>query len=81
MDNQRMSAGRLLKEANQLKRMGKLDEAIALYHQVIEINPNFAWAYNNLGTTLVQQGNLDEAVACYSESLKINPNSAWLSQV
>ncbi len=59
MDNQQMSAGRLLKQANQLKRMGKLDEAIALYHQVIEINPNFAWAYNNLGDTLVKRGNLD----------------------
>ena len=73
-----MSAGRLLKQANQLKRMGKLDEAIALYRQVIEINPHFAWAYNNLGTALVKRGNLDEAVSCYSESLKINPNSAWL---
>ena len=78
MDNQRMSAGRLLKQANQLKRMGKLDQAIALYHQVIEINPHFAWAYHNLGDTLVKRGNLDEAVACYSESLKVNPNSAWL---
>lgn len=73
-----MSAGRLLKQANQLKRMGKLDQAIALYRQAIEINPHFAWAYHNLGDTLVKRGNLDEAVACYSESLKVNPNSAWL---
>lgn len=39
-----MSAGDPIKKANQLKRQGKLDEAIALYHQVIEINSNFAWA-------------------------------------
>ncbi|ABG52350.1 Tetratricopeptide TPR_2 [Trichodesmium erythraeum IMS101] len=78
MGNEVMSAGQLLKQANQLKRAGRLDEAIALYYQVIEINPNFAWAYNNLGDALVKQGNLDEAVAYYFESLKLNPNSAWL---
>ncbi|WP_333356941.1 tetratricopeptide repeat protein [Microcoleus sp. B3-A4] len=38
-----MSAGQLLKQANHLKRAGKLDEAIALYHQVIKLNPDFAW--------------------------------------
>lgn len=78
MGNEVMSVGRLLKQANQLKRMGKLDEAIALYHQAIKINPNFAWTYHDLGDALVKRGNLDEAVACYSESLKVNPNSVWL---
>ncbi|EDZ95792.1 TPR repeat-containing protein [Limnospira maxima CS-328] len=73
-----MSAGELLKQANQLKRSGKLDEAIALYHQVIEINPHFAWAYHGLGDTLAKQGNLDQAVTCYSQGLKVNPNSAQL---
>ncbi|UWU51537.1 tetratricopeptide repeat protein [Limnospira platensis] len=73
-----MSAGELLRQANQLKRSGKLDEAIALYHQVVDINPHFAWAYHGLGDALAKQGNLDEAVACYSEGLKINTHSAWL---
>ncbi|NEQ71635.1 MAG: tetratricopeptide repeat protein [Okeania sp. SIO2C9] len=72
-----MSAGQLLKQANQLKREGRLDEAIALYHQVIEINPNFAWAYNNLGDGFVKQGNLDEAIVEYQRAIKVNPNSAW----
>lgn len=73
-----MSAGNLIKKANQLKREGKLDEAIALYHQAVEINPNFAWTYYDLGDALVKKGNLDEAIACYSQGLKVNPNSAWL---
>ncbi|MGI0496390.1 tetratricopeptide repeat protein [Limnospira platensis CENA597] len=50
-----MSAGELLRQANHLKRSGKLDEAIALYHQVIEINPHFAWAYHGLGNALVKE--------------------------
>jgi len=69
--------GELIRSANRLKREGKLDEAIALYHQVIEINPNFAWAYNNLGEAFVKQGKLDEAVVEYQKAIKINPNSAW----
>lgn len=73
-----MSAGQLLKQANQLKRVGKLDKAIKLYHQVITISPHFSWAYHNLGDTLVKKGDLDEAIACYFQGLKINPNSAWL---
>jgi tetratricopeptide (TPR) repeat protein len=73
-----MSAGELLKQANQLKRSGNLDEAIALYHQAIEINPHFAWAYHNLGDALVKDGNLERAVIEYRRALEINPNSAWL---
>ncbi|MFM6358042.1 MAG: tetratricopeptide repeat protein, partial [Planktothrix sp.] len=69
MDNRGMIAGQLLKQANRLKRSGRLDEAITLYHQVIEINPHFAWAYYNLGDALVKQGKLYEAVALYSKSL------------
>ncbi|EKD09759.1 tetratricopeptide repeat protein [Limnospira platensis] len=74
-----MSAGELLRQANQLKRSGKLDEAIALYREAIELNPDFAWTYYELGDALAKQGNLDEAVAYYSEGLKINPNSASAS--
>lgn len=77
MDQESMSAGQLLKQANKLKRSGRLDEAIALYHQVIEINPNFAWAYSNLGDAFAKQGKLDEAIAFYSQSLKSYPHSAW----
>ena len=71
-----MSAGRLLKQANQLKRMGRLDEAIALYHQAIEINPNFAWAYHNLGDALAKKDSWDEASSFYQKAVKINPNLA-----
>jgi|688.fasta_scaffold21213_2 tetratricopeptide (TPR) repeat protein len=70
-----MSAGELLKQANQLKRSGKLDEAITRYRQVIEINPHFAWAYHSLGDALVKQGKLDEAVVQYRRAIEIHPNS------
>ena len=72
-----MSAGQLLKQANQLKRAGRLDEAIALYHQVIEINPNFAWGYYNLGDAFFRQGKLNEAINAFSEAVKLNPKSPF----
>lgn len=40
-----ITTGQLLKQANELKRAGRLDEAIAFYYQVIESYPNFAWTY------------------------------------
>ena len=77
MGNEVMSAGQLLKQANQLKRAGRLDEAIALYHQVIEINPNLAWAYSNLGDALVQQNYLDDAIDCFNQTIRINSTTAF----
>ena len=71
-----MSAGQLLKQANQLKRAGRLDEAIALYHQVIEINPNFAWAYNNLGDAFVKQRKFSDAISVFERAIQISPKTA-----
>ncbi|MEI2423273.1 tetratricopeptide repeat protein, partial [Arthrospira platensis SPKY2] len=73
---QGMSAGELLRQANQLKRSGRLDEAIALYHQVIDINPHFAWAYHSLGDVLAKKDSWDEASSFYQKAVKINPNLA-----
>ncbi len=40
-----MTTGDLIIQGNKLKREGKLDEAIALYIQAIELNPGFAFTY------------------------------------
>lgn len=74
MGNEVMSAGQLLKQANQLKRMGKLDEAIALYREAIKLNPDFAWTYYELGDTLAKSGNLDDSVICLQKSTVLKPN-------
>ena len=39
----------MIKKANELKRQGRLDEAIAEYRHSIKINPNFAWAHYDMG--------------------------------
>lgn len=76
-----MSAGQLLRQANQLKRGGKLEEAITLYHQVIEITPNFAWTYYELGDALAKNSQHDEATIAYKRATDINKkqNSVYFS--
>jgi hypothetical protein len=76
MGNEVMSAGRLLKQANQLKRMGKLDEAIALYRQAIEINPHFAWTYFELADALVKSNQIQEAIVHYRRAVDLKPEQA-----
>ena len=66
-----------ISKANKLKKEERLDEAIALYKQAIELNPGFPWYYYELGETLTEKGDLDEAIAQFFQATKINPNSAW----
>ena len=63
--------------ANQLKQEGKLEEAIASYHQAIELNPNFYLSHHNLGETLAKLDRWEEAVTCYDRAIQLNPNSVW----
>lgn len=69
--------GKYLIEGNKLKRQGKLEEAIVSYKRAIEMNPNSAWSYHNLGETFVKVNRLDEAIISYKRAIEINPNSAW----
>ncbi|MEM1173013.1 MAG: tetratricopeptide repeat protein [Cyanobacteria bacterium P01_H01_bin.35] len=69
-------AGNLNKVGNQLKRKGKLTEAIGEYRQAIELNPDFSWSYYNLGDALAKKGHIKEAIARYKKAIELNPKSA-----
>ncbi len=74
-----------IKQASQLERQGKQDEAIAVYRKAIEFHPGFSWYYYRLGLLLASQGCYDGAFFYLSRACEINPNSAchnyMLSQV
>ena len=55
---------------------GKLDQAMAAYRQAIQIKPDYAEAYYNLGNTLKKQCKLDEARAAYCKVILIKPDYA-----
>ncbi|MEH2333191.1 tetratricopeptide repeat protein, partial [Nostoc sp.] len=58
------------------RQQKKLDAAVAAYEKAIQLNPNDATAYYNLGNALRQQKKLDAAVAAYEKAIQLNPNDA-----
>ena len=60
-----------------LLRQGKLEEAIASYQNAIELNPQFAWSYQNLGDALEKVGRKDEAIAIFRRAVANCPESPW----
>ncbi|MEH2390101.1 MAG: tetratricopeptide repeat protein, partial [Nostoc sp.] len=61
---------------NALREQKKLDAAVAAYEKAIQLNPNYATAYSNLGIALREQKKLDAAVAAYEKAIQLNPNYA-----
>jgi protein O-mannosyl-transferase len=61
---------------NILLRLGKVQEAIDQYEQVLQVNPNDAEAHANLGNALLQSGKTHEAISHYEAALRIDPDLA-----
>ncbi|MEG4311026.1 MULTISPECIES: sulfotransferase domain-containing protein [unclassified Microcoleus] len=64
------------KTAKELQRKGKPLEAVIAYRKALEINPNSAWSYHNLGEALAQLEHWDEATFAYKKAIELNPKSA-----
>jgi protein O-GlcNAc transferase len=55
-------------------QIGKLDQAVKAFEQIISLNPNQANAHFNMGNALKDQGKLEEAIEAYSNALTIKPD-------
>ena len=64
------------------QRENNSNEAIETYNKAIEINPQFAEAWNNKGTALGNLGRFEEALIAYDKAIEINPQfaEAWNSK-
>ncbi|WP_196888905.1 tetratricopeptide repeat protein [Aureivirga sp. CE67] len=60
-------------EGTKLSKEGKLEEAIKFYKKAVKEDPNFAWAYDNMGICYRRLNKLDEAEKAYKKSIKIDP--------
>jgi len=55
---------------------GNLDAAINCHKQALEIKPEYAEAYNNMGAALKDKGDIEAAIYSYKQAIKIKPNYA-----
>ncbi|MEG3057263.1 MAG: tetratricopeptide repeat protein [Methanoculleus sp.] len=66
-------------KGNLLDDLDRYDEAIRCYDRALEIDPEYAIAWNNKGAALANLGRYDEAIQCYDHMLEIGPEyaGAW----
>jgi predicted O-linked N-acetylglucosamine transferase (SPINDLY family) len=64
----------LFNQGNQLALQGKVEEAIALWQKVVELKPDFAEAYGQMGMVLRHQGKYKEAIPLLEKAIEIKPN-------
>ncbi|MBD1827796.1 tetratricopeptide repeat protein [Microcoleus vaginatus GB1-A2] len=64
----------LLRQAEHLMETGDSEEAIALYEQIISLEPNCVQARINFGFLKQEKGELEAAIPHYREALAIAPN-------
>jgi tetratricopeptide (TPR) repeat protein len=74
-----LEAWELYNKAFSLSSLGHLDEAVAHYTRVLEIQPENTDAWNNKGVCLRKLGKLVEALACYERATEVDRHnaSAW----
>lgn len=64
------------------QKEGKLEEAIAFYLEIIELNPNQpAFIYNSAITLMLQTQRLEQALELGNQALQIYPQSEQIQQV
>jgi tetratricopeptide (TPR) repeat protein len=63
-----------------LQRQNRLDEAIAQYQRVIDLNPKWAVGYNNLGLAVgekaLPKGKQDDAIALFHRAIELDRHFA-----
>jgi tetratricopeptide (TPR) repeat protein len=59
-----------------LVQEASLDEAMAPFQRMLQINPDNADAHVSLGNILTQKGEVDEAITHFQKALQIRPNYA-----
>lgn len=67
----------LYDQADKLKEQGKLEEAIALLHQALELDPNFALAHSALAVYYGRLGRHEEAIKHGLKVVELEPNDPF----
>ncbi|MGB3401836.1 MAG: tetratricopeptide repeat protein [Microcoleaceae cyanobacterium] len=68
----------LLREGNNLKQQGKLDEAIEKYSCALQMNPDFVPALNQLSYLFESQQEFDQAIPLLQHIIQIQPQQSLI---
>jgi tetratricopeptide (TPR) repeat protein len=52
--------------------MGRNFKAIDAYQNAIKLNPNYPWAYQNLGVLLLKQGELEDSFRAFQQAYNLH---------
>ena len=59
---------------------GLWKEATYRWQRAVDIDPNYAEAYNNLAIAHEHEGDLDKARKAYEKAIELDPNNAMIRQ-
>lgn len=66
-------AGKYRDQAQELKRQGKLEQAIAKYKELVEVDPTMSiLAFNEIAMMTAQQGRLNDTVESFEAAIEYN---------
>lgn len=71
-----VSISRLYSAAQSAENAGQFGVAIDKYRQILQLSPNLAPAYNNLGRLYFRQGQLEEAIQALKRACQLNAKLA-----
>lgn len=66
----------LVTQADALYDEQEMSAALDLYRQVVELDPDLAWAHSRIGAILAQQGDLDDAYGALTLAVQLDPKLA-----
>ena len=67
----------LLKQADFLRDLKQYQEAMDLYNQIIQLNPNYSNAYFNRGVAYDDLKEYKKAIADYTKAIELDPNYTY----
>ena len=70
------AASEFFEKANKSYKNGNYDKAIETYKKAIEIRPDYANAYFNMGLSYVKKGNYDKVIEAYKKCIEYEPENA-----
>jgi len=69
-------------QANELVELGRLDEALALFHTLLKTDSNNATLWNTIGIIQFRQGKYRDAVNAFGQATDTDPEfiNAWFNK-